>query len=246
MRHVSVPQYYDSLKERIRSGNGAKSRLEFRTFPLYFSARILSVQRANPAAFALFKRSFLPRTASGALPFAMRMISVTSNPRNFSASAKSVAAFSNSWHVWVALTCYDYGFLSRFRREPNPASINEYILSSISLNCPVKSQKYIGDPNTTASASAISLSTFETSSSSLALIMALAVTASLAARILHLVEVIFCYLIACLLGAIQYGLNQCIDITVLSRTSYDSYCFHFYSLSIYIVRPVSFEDFGYL
>jgi len=52
------------------------------------------------------------------------------------------------------------------RRGTNAASINEYILSSISLNCPLNKKKYIGEPKTTASASFISSKSFVTSSSS--------------------------------------------------------------------------------
>jgi len=47
----------------------------------------------------------------------------------------------------------------------NPSIFNEYILSSISLNCPLNKKKYIGEPKTTASASFISSKSFVTSSS---------------------------------------------------------------------------------
>ena len=47
----------------------------------------------------------------------------------------------------------------------NPSIFNEYILSSISLNCPLNKKKYIGEPKTTASTSFISSKSFVTSSS---------------------------------------------------------------------------------
>jgi len=102
------------------------SHLAFSTSLDQFSARLLNVQKANPADFALSKRSFLSITASGAPPFAILMVSATSNPRNLSASANSAVAFSNLARSGLPWLVTIMAFFPGLRRELKPASINEY------------------------------------------------------------------------------------------------------------------------
>ena len=84
-----------------------------------------SLQRALPAALALSRRSLLARTASGAPPPPIRMISTTSKPRSFRIPAKSSAAFSKAemsgcpWLVTIT------AFFPGARRELKPESMKE-------------------------------------------------------------------------------------------------------------------------
>ena len=59
----------------------------------------------------------------------------------------------------------------------------------------------------------------------LALIGALAVVAPLASGVVQLVELVLLGQTARLFGPLQYLLDEPVDVTVLSWTSYDSYCF---------------------